>query len=62
MSIPNDKNDFEIKAESQVLGKKIGIDSLSIVRILTPRNQNQQLKQTLQPMHQIIQIHQLEEK
>ena len=36
LSIPNDKNDFEIKAESQVLGKKIGIDSLSIVRILTP--------------------------
>ncbi len=36
LSIPNDKNDFEIKVESQVIGKKIGVDSLSIIRTLTP--------------------------
>ncbi|MBZ9570575.1 hypothetical protein KQY27_03320 [Methanobrevibacter sp. TMH8] len=36
LSVPNDENNFEINVESQVLGKKVGSDLLSIVRALTP--------------------------
>jgi len=35
--VPKDKNDFKIKVESQILGKKVAIDTLSIVRIITPK-------------------------
>lgn len=36
LTIPNDKNSFNIQVKSQALGKKIVSDSLSITRKLTP--------------------------